>query len=236
MQKISTIPAPTVTATQVVARPASERTVSRPRLSEIKTGHHPKVGQAVQMAKNWNQRRKEQPTSIVLVAADSGRSGVTGKGVGKTHIAKCCLWAAGAYFVGGQPIAPAGAFLMADELMHELGDKRLAPSRKIARLVRQNTPVLVIDDVGTEEKSPYLNDQAWQIQRRLRYFVAINHCYENDIPMIITSNLRLAELARHIGDRAWSRLNEMAPKGFMLDLTGVPDYRLKKAGRAKFSA
>jgi DNA replication protein DnaC len=72
--------------------------------------------------------------------------------------------------------------------------------------------------------------QEYEIQNR--YFKVIDYCYTYQISIVMTSNLSADALRRHIGERSWSRLQKMAPKGFMRDLSGVPDYRLREGGRA----
>jgi DNA replication protein DnaC len=72
--------------------------------------------------------------------------------------------------------------------------------------------------------------QATEIQAR--YFKILNHCYERHISVVITSNLSIDQLQDHLGARCWSRLQEMASVGLILELgRDVPDYRLRRSGR-----
>lgn len=57
--------------------------------------------------------------------------------------------------------------------------------------------VLVLDDLGAEKSTE------WSMAT---LFTIINRRYENIAPTIITSNLSLDELSRHIGDRITSRI------------------------------
>ena len=41
-----------------------------------------------------------------------------------------------------------------------------------------------------------------------------------------------SDLARHVGPRAWSRLMQMCPRGYIVSLWSVPDYRRRLGGRA----
>lgn len=50
----------------------------------------------------------------------------------------------------------------------------------------------------------------------------------------MTSNYRLNELATFLGGATWSRLLEMVPDGFIIDITGVRDYRPIAGGRVPF--
>lgn len=64
-----------------------------------------------------------------------------------------------------------------------------------------NAPLAVLDDIGAEKPSEWVVD---------RLYVVVNHRYENELPTIVTSNLRLSELGDRIGMRIASRLVETA--------------------------
>lgn len=204
------------------------KVVTRPKLSDLDPFHHPKVALALRTARKWAVHRKTHPeASLVLVATKGENRAETGRGCGKTYIGRCLIWCE-AYFRDGKPHAPCGRFYQASDLIQRIHDGEPVD------MALGTAPVVVIDDVGTERQLPYVAtaNQASEIQKI--YYHIINSCYEgtNKRGVIITSNLSLSQLSAHVGSRAWSRLNEMAPKGFMLDLTGVPDYRLKKGGRS----
>lgn len=205
------------------------------RLDELDLSWHSMVATAVAAARTWQQRRRQQAVagqkqnaSLILVStAVAGDVNRSGYGCGKTHIARACLWSI-AYVIDGQPIAPAGKFFMAGDLVNRL-DGETHASAEIA-----DAEIVVIDDAGdTEGLIPFVRqDERTQIvERQARYFKLIDYCYAAGVSLIITGNLTLDALARHVGGRAWSRLLEMAPAGQMIDLTGVPDYRRKAGGR-----
>lgn len=179
-------------------------------------------------------------SSLILVASQvtenrGGRSVKdetrTGYGCGKTHVARAVLWSIYLSRDDGTPMSPAGVFFEANRLILELdADER---GRYVETMLR-NRPLVVIDDVGnkgTEQEIPRVSAPRQVPERQARYYSVINHCYENGIGVVITSNMTFGELRDHIGGRAYSRLTEMAPKGQWVDMTGVPDYRLKKGGR-----
>jgi DNA replication protein DnaC len=69
-------------------------------------------------------------------------------------------------------------------------------------------PLLIIDDVGKEER----NDPKF-VQRIL--FEIINGRYDNMLPMVLTANLSPEELSEHLGgnrdnDASFNRLKQMA--------------------------
>lgn len=179
-------------------------------------------------------------SSLVLVAtqATTNKGGKavkdearTGYGCGKTHVARSVLWSIFLSRDDGTPMAPAGAFFEANRLILELdADER---GRYVETMLR-NKPLIVIDDVGnrgTEQEIPHVAASRQIPERQARYYSVINYCYEHGIGVVITSNMTFGELREHVGGRAYSRLAEMAPKGQWVDMTGVPDYRLKKGGR-----
>lgn len=227
--------------------PEYKPTGGKVTLSQLDTSH-PVVAQAVAIAHNWLRRKESGAAhaSIVLVATQVQENGrpsltMTGYGCGKTHIAKSIYWAS-CRMIDGEPVAPLGVFYMANDLILSLSEKENDGMFQLCsttseydsttgEMVEVHPHVLVIDDVGTEKQIPYITADNQQRERQLRYFEAINYCYERGISVVITGNMRLHDMESHIGGRAWSRLMEMAPAGFMLDMTNVPDWRRKNSGR-----
>jgi DNA replication protein DnaC len=178
-----------------------------------------KMAQAVDMCKAWARAKREGIRDISLVF-------VGPVGTGKTHLAKAVLWSICLGFDDGTPVAPVGRFYRADELV-----QAYEPGVASYALIPQNCPILVIDDVGAEQVIPFISAEGQDRERQHRYFGIIDRCYRWEISVVITSNLSLDSLSDVMGHRAWSRLGEMAPAGFMIDLSGVSDYRRKRAGR-----
>lgn len=213
---------------------APERTVPMARLDELDTNWHPLVGTAVSAARAWQQHRRQQAAngeppnaSLILVAtAVPGDIQRTGYGCGKTHVARACLWSI-AYMVDGHPLAPAGKFFLAESLINRLDGE--VPIQAILN----DAPIVVVDDVGAEGVIPFVkqDDKSQTEERQARYFKLVDHCLNRGVSLILTGNLSIHDLARHVGGRAWSRLLQMAPAGSMVDMTGVPDYRRQVGGR-----
>lgn len=210
--------------------PASEqatkgRVVQRATLGDLDTSNK-LMKSAVDMVHRWAARKQDShdDASLVLVGP---------YGTGKTHIARAVLWSM-CYTVDGKPVAPVGKFFHASDLLLKMSPTKTEwggtdvprPADFIG-----NVPILVIDDVGAEQALPYVakDDQIGEIQAR--YFRVFDYCYQWRISLVITSNLSIPQLQDHIGGRCWDRLCEMAPKGFMFDLTGVPSWRQKESGR-----
>lgn len=182
-----------------------------------------RVSDAVQWARKWQERHREHSEASYVLSSQ-------GKGVGKTHILKAILWSKRIVPVGidGVP-SPANQFYMADDLINRLFGKEKAQARS---LIPIKDSFVCIDDVGTESKPEYVGKDSWPRERQVAWFKVVNHCYENKIGLILTTNLKIGpELEDWIGSRSFSRLMEMAPKGFMRDLSGVADWRKKASGR-----
>lgn len=59
--------------------------------------------------------------------------------------------------------------------------------------------VLIIDDIGVEKCSD---------QVQIKYFQIIDSLYDNESPLILTSNLPLLELSKELGKRTYSRIGD----------------------------
>jgi DNA replication protein DnaC len=217
IERMGTSPPP-----PIVARPLQHPV----KLSELDVSHTLVKG-AVDMCKRWakRMRRGETGASMVLVGP---------YGTGKTHIARAVLWSICLTIEGGVPVSPAGKFFHATDLMQKLNPTRTdwggfdipLPSTFIG-----TAPIVVIDDVGSEQTIPFIKAEDQTTERQARYFRVIDYCYTFNIAVVITSNLSIRQLEKHLGGRAWDRLCQMAPTGFMFDLSGVPSWRQKESGR-----
>jgi DNA replication protein DnaC len=90
-------------------------------------------------------------------------------------------------------------------------DKKSDDSRLFDRI--KTCELLVIDDLGTEKVSEWIEEQLFSI---------VNYRYENQLPMIITSNSKIADLKYNT--RIISRLYEMSDQ---IAFTSLLDRRLK---------
>lgn len=74
----------------------------------------------------------------------------------------------------------------------------------------RNVPVLILDDLGTESKTPWADEKLFQI---------LNHRYVNRLPTVITTNRSLNKLDGRIGSR-------FSDPGIVQSVKiDVPDYR-----------
>ena len=232
----------------ILPGPAPNVTPAHPEritLDTLDASVHSKVERAIASARRWASLKigGDGRASMVLVATGlkkkDGKPDMdhTGYGCGKTHIARAIQWASYTALDDGTPVAPAGRFYVARDLIELIGSgntmQELAPPPvEIADGGRVGgTPVIVIDDVGTEGTIPYVSAAQQAYEMQARYFMVINYCYERHISVVITANMTIDEMAAHIGGRAWSRLQQMAPAGLIIDMTGVPDWRRQEGGR-----
>lgn len=135
-------------------------------------------------------------------------------GCGKTHLAAAILRRCAE---DGIP----GMFVVAPDLLSQIRSSYRTGAGRADEIVdaAKNTPLLVLDDLGAEKASPWVQEQLYML---------INHRYEHMLPTVITTNNDGQELEQELGRRTLSRLAEMT----------VPikikagDYRMKLAGKA----
>jgi DNA replication protein DnaC len=185
---------------------------------------------AVSSAKKYVTEYQDRPgVGMILVAGKvDGDMDRTGYGCGKTTIAKIIhshisvtSYAAG--IPGSLSIRPTGRFYEARALM-ALFDKDNFDQRYT---FSQFGNLLVIDDVGREGTLKWeKRDPELQLQEKQdRYYSIINHCYTSGVGVVVTSNLTSRELATFLGGASWSRLLQIVPKRYRVNMTGIRDMR-----------
>lgn len=113
-------------------------------------------------------------------------------------------------------VRPRGEFWNMTRLLYELRKEIRKPvddSLSEDLIVRKN--LLFIDDLGAEKVTDWVEEVIYLI---------INSRYENNYPIIITSNYPLSGIAERVGDRVASRIKEMC---HIIKLDGE-DRRLTK--------
>jgi len=195
---------------------------------------------AVSTCKEFNEQLKagETPSLLLIASGVKDDSIRTGYGCGKTMLAKAI------HYQNSHTIAPEngklehikqnGTFYAARDLMAIFDDvKDLSQLRyKLGQLRR----TIIIDDLGREGTLRWeRRDPNIQLaEKQDRYYSIINYCYENDIGVVITSNLSSREMATFLGGATWSRLLEMVPKKYRINMTGIRDMRPMLADDGEF--
>ena len=135
---------------------------------------------------------------------------LTGKpGCGKTHLACATLRR---WIVSGRPGA---LFIVAGEFLHQMkqGFKDGTSGGVMRRA--EAAKLLVLDDLGSEMATDWVRDTMYML---------VNYRLNHMKPTIVTSNLRLGEIAETYHARLASRL----AGEFAIDMNILPDHRLVK--------
>lgn len=113
-------------------------------------------------------------------------------GTGKTHLAAGILKVAYARGLDG-------VLISVPDLLNEIRKSyNIGDTSKEDKL--KNKFLVILDDLGAENLTDWVQE---------KLFTLINHRYENQKPLIITTNCTPAELTERIGGRTTDRLREM---------------------------
>ena len=101
------------------------------------------------------------------------------------------------------------------------GDRTNSEDRIVQRLT--DVDLLVIDDLRVTDWTPWCRSQ---------FFTLINRCWENEVPLLITSNYPLNDLADRAGQIGLDEatLSRLTGSTVRITLSG-PDYRLERKRR-----
>lgn len=150
--------------------------------------------------------------AIALECAETGKSLILGGGVGtgKTHLA---IAMANRYIGQGKPVL----FLNLPAMMDKMRQETLRGENTTLQQAK-NVDLLILDDAGVERVTEWRDEQLYDI---------VNHRYNHDLPLVITTNAVSMDSLRETlkgerSERICSRLAEMAEQAW---LVGVEDYR-----------
>lgn len=150
--------------------------------------------------------------AIALECAETGKSLILGGGVGtgKTHLA---IAMANCYIGQGKPVL----FLNLPAMMDKMRQETLRGENTTLQQAK-NVDLLILDDAGVERVTEWRDEQLYDI---------VNHRYNHDLPLVITTNAVSMDSLRETlkgerSERICSRLTEMAEQAW---LVGVEDYR-----------
>jgi len=187
------------------------------------------LSNAVSKAIEFVQKIDDEPGKAMIIIAHDTTGDLTrsGYGCGKTRLAETI--ADNNIFVQSYPddnqtyTMRRGSFFEAREVMALFERERFKADENFAEFGN----MVVIDDVGREGTLQYeKRDEVTQkTETQARYYNIINYCYQKKISLVLTSNLTAGQLAETIGGAAWSRLLEMTPSHYKINLSGIPDMR-----------
>lgn len=155
--------------------------------------------QAYDFVKTYAEKFEENKGEGLLLTGNPG--------TGKTHLAA----AAANYVITqfGIPVKFGGFVEILENIKRTFG----TPDDIARQLI--DMPLLVIDDLGKERQSEWSNSILYRV---------VNGRYENYAPIIITTNERMDDLKRNIGEATFSRIVEMCDGVLM----NGSDYRMRK--------
>jgi len=88
---------------------------------------------------------------------------------------------------------------------------------ELIRAFTDDTDIFIIDDLGKEHSSPNTSTVLYQI---------INRLYENEKPIVVTTNFSSAALCKKLNERGEAIMSRLAEMCEIIKVTG-PDWRLK---------
>jgi DNA replication protein DnaC len=211
-----------------------------PSIDDLTTAHmtpeqKARFDQLLTRVREWREGTRFAPgLSMMLMSRQVG--------IGKTHIARSVVSSFSAiigelYYLGDEPqfaLETRARLYTARELISYLGGDE---ARDVWTIVPHTVQCLVIDDLGREGYLDFVKADQQQAEKQARYFHLINHLYQRwqngryPVSLFITTNLNSAECQELLGEAVWSRLLEMCPRGYIVEVSGLEDYRRVKSGR-----
>ncbi len=189
-----------------------------------------KFNRAVSAARQFSVEMQNRPgLSMILIASSvPGDARRSGYGCGKTTLAKIIHHRNMVMqYAPGVPesliITPRGLYLEARQAMELFSAGDFEPRQTFANFGN----LVVLDDVGREGAIKYekRDMDAQTTEKQSRYYNIIDWCYGQGIGLVITSNLDATKLAQFLHGASWSRLLQMAPERYRVDMTGIQDMR-----------
>ena len=211
-----------------------------PSISQLTTNHmtarqRQHFEAVIDRVKEWRRMAGQLPgLSMLLMSRQVG--------IGKTHIARSVVSSFSAIvgdlvYEDDEPqfaLEQCARLYTARELINQLGGD---DARGLWEICPSTVQALVIDDLGREGYLDFVKADQQQAEKQARYFHLINHIYQRQqngrypVSLFITTNLDEEGCKELLGEAVWSRLLEMCPRGYILEVTGLDDYRPVKSGR-----
>lgn len=175
-------------------------------------GWHDSCKHARQKVYKWLETvATGKPAGIILWSKNYG--------CGKTHLARAASAALGAVPTPPWGMRRHGTFINSDQFFQTIRDSYElgSPTHLFKEWV--DAPYFIMDDFGKE----YTANLDWA---REQFYKLLNRIYEEKC-LMLTSNLNPRELGERIGGASMSRLIGMCGRGGFVDMSSIPDYRVK---------
>jgi DNA replication protein DnaC len=163
---------------------------NRDAVAKIRTWATPPDPQAEDGEAAWDTWYAERRKSLFLWGPF---------GTGKTGLAVSALREWIGHFGGEQDCLFMTVPNLLDRIRSTYGPSTDSTERQVLESVK-SVGLLVLDDLGAERVTDWVAE---------KLFTIINHRHDEDLETIFTSNLNIAELASHIGERTTWRIVEM---------------------------
>lgn len=195
---------------------------------------HPRAHAASEAARQWTYAAAQgQARGLVLWSeAHAGPHGETlGYGCGKTHLAR----AAYDYLrqcVRSDPETGLNrrvrvTFLNMVDFYAQIRDLYAKNQPEYPLFNDWASGHVILDDLGKEHVSA--EGRPWAREKLYRL---LDRVYETR-SLLLTSNLNPEQLESHLGGAAWSRLVGLCGEQGFINMSEIPDYRMRKAGIGK---
>ena len=192
---------------------------------------HPRAYAASEAARNWTYAAAQgQARGLVLWSeAHTGPHGETlGYGCGKTHLARAafdylrqCVWTDPETGLNRRVRV---TFLNMVDFYAQIRDLYAKSQPEYPLFNDWASGHVILDDLGKEHVSA--ESRPWAREKLYRL---LDRVYETRA-LLLTSNLNPEQLETHLGGAAWSRLVGLCGEQGFINMSEIPDYRLRKAG------
>lgn len=229
------IPPPTPCTFQEAVKSFKLTTIDELTTDHMSAAQRKQFNHLITRVREWRKAVHDNPGQSMMVMSKQ-------VGIGKTHLARSVVSSFSAIigelmYLDGKPqfsLEKRARLYTSRELIAHLGGDE---QRELWQIVPRSVECLVIDDLGREGYLDFVKADQQAEEKRARYFHLINHLYQRQqngrypVSLFITTNLNEAECKDLLGDATWSRLLEMCPRGYIMQVKGLDDYRPIKSGR-----
>ncbi len=191
---------------------------------------HPAAALALDRAREWTYAAaRGEPRGLVLWSAPhTGPAGESfGYGCGKTHLARAaftllreCFWTDPATGLSRRWRV---TMLNAVDFFGQLRDLYSRNQPEFPLFNDWSSGHVILDDLGKEHVTA--EARPWAREKLYRLIDRLNESHA----LLLTSNLTPEQLESYLGGAAWSRLVGMCGERGFVNLSAVPDYRLRRA-------